>query len=167
MGAPVEPVGRKAKLPKAGPGEAAELCRPPYRLLCRECKERKRRSGCDHLPAPPFLSPSTFHLSLPPPSSLIPPSSPRCPVPLGPPSGPRADLASAHQSPGTGVGASCRRGGSERRWGVPGLGERPRERGMVVSPARPEPGSLCPSTLPILAASNAHPEVERGAGGCG
>lgn len=117
LDAPVEPDGRKAKLPRAGPG-APGLCRPLYRLLCRN-NRWKTVVGCDHLPLP-FLSPT----SLPPPSPLptLSPLSPLCPVPLGHQPGQGAGLASAHQSSGTEVGASCSQGGSERRWGVPGLG---------------------------------------------
>lgn len=172
LGAPADPDGRKAKLPRAGPGALA-LCRPLYRLLCGDSKEEKLRpdvTTCllpSSLPLPSLLLPLFLLHPLP----TLSPLSPRCPVPLGHQLGQGAGLASAHQSPGTGVGASCPQGGSERRWGVPGLGEvkTQEERGCRVTIETRARGSraLLPSPRSICQAPNAHPGVGSEGGGCG
>lgn len=172
LGAPAEPDGRKAKLPRAGPG-APGLCRPLYRLLCRDSKKEKLRP--DVTTCPSFLPLSLFPPSSFPSSSSIlfqlSPLSPRCQVPLGHQLGQGAGLASAHQSPGTGVGASCPQGGLERRWGVPGLREAKtqEERGcrVTIETRARSPRALLPSPRSISHAPNAHPGVGSEADGCG
>lgn len=152
LGAPAEPEGRKAKLPRAGPG-APGLCRPLYRLLCRDNIKRKTEAGCDHLP-PSFLSLSLPSLLLPlfllhPLPTLSPltevPSPPRAPTRPGGRSGLRPSVARYR---GGGV-LPARWLGEKMGCPRPGGGKDPGREGL--SPSRPEPGvpvPFCPPHAP-------------------
>lgn len=162
VGAPAEPVGRKAKLPRAGPGVVPGLCRPLYRLLCGDSEEGKLSLGVTTCRLPSSLL-LLFLLHPPPiPSPLTEvPSPPRAPTRPGGRSGLRPSVARYR---GGGV-LTARWLGEKMGCPRPG-GETQGEKGGCVTHQDQSPGSLCPSALPTLAAPKAHPGVESEAGGC-
>lgn len=147
LGAPAEPEGRKAKLPRAGPG-APGLCRPLYRLLCRDSKNKKLRPDVTTCLLPSSL-PLPSLLLLHPLPTLSPltevPSPPRAPTRLEGRSGLRPSVARYR---GGGV-LPARWLGEKMGCPRPEEGKDPgRER---LSPSRPESGvpvPFCPPHAP-------------------
>lgn len=161
---PAEPGGRKAKLPRVGPG-APGLCKPLYRLLCRNSKAGKLR-----LDVTTCLLPSS--LPLPPPSSSNSLPSHRC---AQSPSGTNQARGQVWPPPisrqvqGWGCLArkvARREDGVSQAWREAKTQEERAVMSLMETRAR-VPHALLPSPHSIPHAPNAHPGVESEAGGCG